>query len=472
MLTGFVVFTLFVALIGYLSDAAVLLPISGIFLVASIVVNIIQKRRQSKIFKNWLCPSYILLFGLLVVCFQTIINISFGYANFTYYYSGVYSKFFTQVAFLGIVSVASYLLGGNLKAKQAQTEKEKSYAVIPWLITLPILFALFLVNIDLASFMSGTNYVGSGAYNRIVEKSSYFEQLLDVNIVIVTSLIAYRDLKSNKHYTFVRFIWSFPIVYWVVVLGYLFLRLLSGDRGPVLYTICLIFYAYLMVSRHRFRFITVAGIVLLAAISTSFLGSVRGGDLKKSFSERAEIAINQSNNKKSIIPSTQELANSSNTEYIAMRAINDNDKDYAWGKYSFYAILGSIPGSSYVLSNIFGVDMRKTLSSEFITITDKGVKYRYGLGTSPMAEFFLELDILGCVIGFILLGWLFKFIDIEVFTANSRTPLWVIIFVLKLSSISIYIARSSVASCVSKALYIILIFLVLNTIFSCFKKRA
>jgi len=227
-----------------------------------------------------------------------------------------------------------------------------------------------------------------------------------------------------------------------------------------------------MCSKHRFKLLTVIAIILVAAMFTTFMGVVRGGDLNKSFIERVESASTVSGNEKpSVLPSTQELANSVNTEFIALRAGNENQFDYTYGKYFFYALIGSIPGSSYILSNIFGVDLRNTMSSEYITIYHSGFRYGYGLGTSPMAEFYLELGILGVCLGFIFLGWLFNHLDYAVFRANFKTPMWFIIVTLKLSSVAIYIPRSSVPSCISKAIYTLIIFLVLNAVFQLFCSR-
>lgn len=465
-------FTLFFAVVGYFLESTLLLSICSYMLLFCIIRNVYQKQKQSIIFKNWFCPSYILLIGLIIVCFQTIININWGVGSFIDYYRIYYKPYLSSVTYIGIISILSYLIGHNLNVSDVKSSKTNHYTLWPWLITLPVLFILFISNIDLVSFITGTSYGGSGAYDRIADKSSYFEQLLDVNLVIITAIITYRNIKCQTTFSLLSYLKSFPLVFWVVFCLYVLLRLLSGDRGPVLYSLCLIFYSYLMVTRHKFKFVSAVGILFVASFFTTIIGFVRDGNLNKTFTERFENAIQQdSKGKPSIIPATQELANSSNTIYIASKAMDDPKEEYALGKYSFYAIIGSVPGSSSVLSKVFGVKMRDTMSSEFITIYDRGNQYGFGLGTSPMAEFFLEFDIWGCIIGFILTGWLFKFIDVELFTANSNTPLWLIIFILKLSSVSIYIARSSVAGCISKALYIIIIFFVLNTVFKLLKFR-
>lgn len=247
--------------------------------------------------------------------------------------------------------------------------------------------------------------------------------------------------------------------------------MLSGDRGPVLYSGCLVFYSYLMCTKYKFRLTTVLILIVSAALFTTILGIARDGDLNQSFIDRIENASSNSGDRKpSVLSATQELANSVNTEFIALKASEENNFKHTFGKYTFFALVGSIPGSSFILGNIFGIDMRDTMSSEFITIYHSGSAYGFGLGTSPMAEYYLEFGMIGVIIGFYFLGWLFNHLDHVVFGANAKTPIWLIIITLKLSSVAIYIPRSSVPSCISKALYTLIIFLALNFCFNLFHR--
>lgn len=473
MKTLFSAITISFFLIGYLLNAEELLPFFGLGLIFLIAIYLKTLRDKYPIYRNWFCPSYILLLGLIIVCFQTPLNVFCKIAPFTTYMSFRYSDLLTKCTYLGLVCVSSYLCGNllNPNCRIPDTHKRTDNPVLwPWLFLMPILLSLFIVNIDITAFVSGKDYVGSGAYDRIAHTFSYFEQLLDVDIVIVTSLITYRLIKKNEIVSWKCYIKEFPVVYWVVVGGYMLLRLLSGDRGPVLYTICLIFYSYLMCTKHRFKLLYVLSIVICGALTITIIGITRGGNLDQSFSERLEAAMNKEEmSRPSILPPTQELATSINTEFIAVHAIDKSNVSYNYGKYTFYALIGSIPGSSAILTTIFGVDMRSTLSSEYITIYDKGLQYSYGLGTSPMGEFYLEFGVVGCIIGLLFLGWLYSYVNKIILGNNKYISVYMIIFALKMASIAIYIPRSSVGSCMSKALYVMLIFWVLNTFFTLFK---
>lgn len=463
-----------VFLIGFLLDLEALIPIGWWLVALSIVIYFRCKKKEDKYTSNWLNPSYLLLFGILIVALQTILNVTVGLAPFSVYISESYEKYLTKATYIGFISVVTYLLGNCIKIRPIQIKAKwrMNYALSPWLVLMVVFFSLFIIHIDIASFISGSTYAGSGAYNRVIESSGYYEQLLEVSFVIIVSIVTYTNLGKTNKLKIREFLISFPIVFWIVLILYMLLRMLSGDRGPVLYSMCLILYSFLMCTKHRFSLITVVSLIVGAAFFTTLLGVVRNGNLNQSFWERVENASLVDNVKKpSVLSSTQELANSVNTEFIALSASEAPDFNHTYGKYTFYAIIGSIPGSSYVLTNFFGVNLRETMSSEFITVSHFGNNYRFGLGTSPMAENYLEFGILGIVLGFIFLGWCFNHLDYVVFRSDARTPLWLIIIALKLSSVAIYIPRSSVAGCISKALYTLIIFLVLNFVFQLFQRK-
>lgn len=460
--------------LGFIFDSESFLPLGWSLLIISIIGFFIFKKKRGGATNNWFNPSYLLLLCIIIVSLQTIINVMIGLAPFSTYMSATYQPYICKATYIGFISIVSYLLGNSLRIKPVQIRARwrKDYALIPWLILLLVFFVLFVRHIDLASFISGRAYVGSGGYNRVMETSAYYEQLLGVSLVIVTSIVTYRNLGKSDKISLRSFLCSYPIVFWVVLILYVLLRMLSGDRGPVLQSLCLVFYSYLMCSKRKFKIVTVVGLIIVAAMFTTLLGIVRGGDLNQSFIERVENASLASEGKKpSVLSATQELANSVNTEFIALKASDDSGFEYSFGKYTFFALIGSIPGSSYVLSKVFDVNLRETMSAEYVTVYHFGRKYGFGLGTSPMAEYYLELGIVGVIVGFIFLGWLFNHLDLLVFKANARTPLWLIIITLRLSSGFMSIARSSVPGWISKAIYTLIIFLVLNAVFQLFCSR-
>lgn len=459
--------------IGYMLESSSFLSVGWGLVLVAVVAYFMHKKRQLGVVNNWLNPSYLLLLVIVIVSLQTIINISVGIAPFSTYMPSTYRPYLIQATYVGFISIIAYLCGNSVRIAHFRiiSKRRREYVLTPWLILLLIFFVLFLINIELAEFINGSVYIGSGAFNRDVSNSGYYEQLLDVTLVIVTSIVTYRNLGKQEKMTIRSFLSSFPIVFWVVLILYVLLRMLSGDRGPVLYSICLVFYSYLMCLKHKFRLITVMAFIGSAALFTTLLGVARSSDLNLSFMERIESAsLNSENNEPSVLYATQELANSVNTEFIILKASHEEGFSFTYGKYTIFALIGSIPGSSYLLSNIFGVNMRDTLSSEFITKYHLGSQYGFGLGTSPMAEFYLEFGLIGIIIGFYFLGWLFNHLDYSVFQANEKKPIWLIIISLKLSSLAIYIPRSTVPGCVSKALYTLIIFLVLNYFLQLFAK--
>lgn len=462
----------------FITDAPeTVMGITMITLLYSIIAWVYHLAHQDKLYKNAICVSYIILLSLLVVNLQTTLNVFFGVGEFTEYLKFNFQKYYFKCYYLGIISITAFMLGccyykNGIGSNRNRTSDDAAPSVAIWLCLLPLVFFMFVININLAAFISGSDYVGSGGYQREISTSSYYEQLLDVNIVIITAIMVKKIRHQSNSVDLRTFIASFPIVYWIVVVGYILLRLLSGDRGPVLYSLCLLFYAYIMCSHKRIGLVTAIVLIAIGASFITTLGIVRGGDLNESFSERVQTALTSENDKApSICPSTQELANSVKSTYIAVEDLETDRTNYTYGKYNLFALISCVPGSSYVLSKLLGINLRETLSAEYITISYMGYKYSFGLGTSAVAEFYLDGGLLFCIIGFILVGMLYRCVD-EIILGNKRSyPVWIIIVALKLASTAIYIGRASAASSLAKALYCAIIFLALNFIVSLFQSK-
>jgi len=347
-------------------------------------------------------------------------------------------------------------------------EKEVKF----WSILSFVLLCAFIVNIDINSFLTGLDYEGSGASDRIIKKSSYFEQLLNCSVVVVLALQSRRLAQSNEPVELKTFLASYSPMFKLTIFVYILLRLLSGDRGPVIYTICAIVFSYWIISRKKVSFIKFASFVLCAAICVTALGIVRGLDKELSFADRVADAqgIMSKNELRSVCKPTQELANSVNCNFIAVHDINEGVTSYKYGAYNFIALIGSIPGSSFVLSKVFGVNLHDYMSSEYLTISYFGKNYPFGLGTTAVADFYLDFGALVSFLLFFFCGVIYKKID-YMYTIQPlrKASIPMIIFIIKISSIAIYTSRFSFAGTMASALYIIIIYYVIHKLLFCIR---
>lgn len=419
---------------------------------------------------SWFRPSYLFLFALIIVNFQTNIDVLINMGNLEEYLRDVsYNKYFGKTFLLSVISVLSFVFGNTLiKVRSDQSRYTQSVVdhMNIWLLGMIVSFVCFVISIDIASFISGAIYHGSGAYDRSVEGSSRWEMLFDVFMTIVLSINTYRLSKYKKGISFISYIRSFPFIFIIVVILYLILRLLSGDRGPVIYTVLLLLFSYAYVTKINVKFGKVLLTMFLSALIMTLLNSIRMQDSSLTFKEKIGSAINYMKYEydiSTISPYTYELAQSVLCNYIAVADIDQNKTDIQYGRYNFYELVGTIPGSSTLMYKLFNVDIAKESTAEYVTQSHFGKYYPYGLGTTAIVDFYLDFGIFGVIVGFLLLGLLFQRIDNIILNSKSVSFL-MLLFAMKIASMAIYIPRSSLSFVLSRVGYTIFIFIVINWI--------
>lgn len=445
----------------------------GIVIILFFIYYIYGLYDNKKLFLNWARPSNLLLLGLLIVNFQTIANVCLGLAPFsTYLRTNEYTPYSNKVLLLSASCFIGIISGLSSKVRPFAIKKNNSQFCKSelnfWVFLSFVFLSLFISTIDLYSFISGIDYIGSGAADRVIKDSSYFEQLLNCSIIIVLALHVKKLSVLTEKIKIKKFLSSFPFLFLFVVSVYLLLRLLSGDRGPVIYTLCAFMYSYWMLSHKKISLMKISALVLIAAFSITLLGVVRDMDKDVSFIDR--IANANSMMSKDEIPSicspTQELANSINCNFIAVKDINEDKTDYKLGAYNIIAIIGSIPGSSFVLSKVFGVNLRDFMTSEYVTVSYFGPYYPLGLGTTAVTDFYLDFGAIVSFLLFFLCGLLYKRMDYLYTKQNiSQVSIYVILLILKISSISIYTSRFSFAGTLSSAIYVMVLFFIMHNFF-------
>lgn len=431
------------------------------------------RKREKTLYTFWIRPSYILILCLIVVNLQNIVNVILEIAPISFYLkTNQYSNYVSRVLYLGLIAITAFLIGNNKKVSRnisflpKLAIKVKKQDLRLWTFFCVIMFAMFVMNIDLTAFITGMDYIGSGAADRVMKKSAYYEQLLEVGIIIVFAIYI-RIRISDNITSFKEFIVGFPKLFLVIFFLYLILRLLSGDRGPVIYNLFIILYSYVMITKKKFKFVTVVSSLLLVALGITLLGFIRSLEDDDTFLNRVNNSYSKmqaaESRTRSVLPISQELANSIACNFIAIHDIDQNRAEFKYGEYNIYNIIGSIPGSRFILSNIFGIDLRNKSSAEYLTVSYRGKDYSYGLGSSAVAEAYLDFGVLGTFVLFAIFGTLYKKIDLNILDPKNVSVIQTIIL-LRFSSYAIYTPRYTFAGTLSKALYIVIIYMLVTYI--------
>lgn len=463
--------TLWFLILYFYADSS-LIEIGLIVFAVELILFFISNNKNP-LTTNYTNPSYCVLFGLLIVGLQNTINDYLGFGRVTDYsvVSNTLSVYAPSV-YITLTGLSTYLLTLLVfKPKIAFLQKGSSKSpVLPWVFLTTFSFFGFISTANMADILTGKEYAQDISAN----SSVYFEGILNNFIIITLSVVAITKQNRNKKVKLLSFAKEFPLLFWIVVGLYIAIRSVSGDRGPLIYTIAAIFFASIYFTGIRIKPLTLVMALSLAAFIITIIGIARLSSLEMTFGERIGQAVNDRiegniNSVKSISPYTQELANSSQCLMIAMEGQKSGDIDYQHGRFTFYNIISAIPFAGYFMKNIVGTDMSMVSSSSYVTKRGLGPNPTYGLGTSASADFYLEFGWIGVVIGFISVGIIYRFID-YIFFYRVKISTALFVFCLQASSLAIYLCRYSLSGILYRALGTVIIFCIFNFIFKQLKK--
>lgn len=417
----------------------------------------------------WLRPSLICFLSLCIVAFQLCIDHALGYSDLNNTVFAGASYFSDKCFYSSSIFIFAYIIGIALFNKKLI--KKNTYIIFnsqqyarSWLLLMLIFFLFFIFSIDVRLYLSGAIYYGSGAADFIPNRSSTFEGIYQILFYITLASYA-KLLKDREDYkaNIISYFKGFPLIFWITVIAYISIRLLSGDRGPVIYNTLALVYCFLWYSKHKFRLLTVISVLVIGAITVSFLGYYRSRDPSLGITEKIIAAIERqsesSNN--SVVNATKELAGSVDTHFYAVRDINMGRTSHSLGKYTFLSITSAIPGLKRQYLWDIGFEPSEINSAVYFSVSSQGADYSYGAGSSMFGEAFLEFNLLGMIIYGFILGMIFKYLDYAIIDEQKMSVLNLAL-VLNLSAHAIYMGRTSFGIEMGSIMHMCVIYFLLN----------
>ena len=392
----------------------------------------------------------ILLFSFVCVHFQQFIDLFLGSGTFKY---SEYSDFnlVTKSAFLSSMGFSSLLLGYRygiekhfiINNNYPTTENNHK--------RLKVIFNFFfLIFTCLFVFLNGSAYL-TGNYSQ--ETLLNMQGTINAYSIIFMQCCMYASTIETCKYleqlgcvnSIFDYIKGFSPIYYICLFLILFFNLFLGDRGPLITYTCIYVYGYVLTTKKKINPMVIFVIGALLAICLSVI-SIYRTDENKSFSEfnnyRSAVTENGS-----ISPFTAELAGST---YATLLAVESTPElyPYRYGLFSLNNIVAAIPFSSSIFETL---GIHKSLleyghSSSFITWYGHGGDLtRSGLGSSTIADAYIDFGPLGVVILLLIIGYLIRFLDEKSFL-NSINSInnFVLITAFVLFANAFYFPRSMV----------------------------
>lgn len=437
---------------------------------ASLFISTIRRESEGK--TQYLRPVFILLLGLTIVNFQVIIDTIYG-AFRTEITIWRFQEYIGKFLYLGIIAQTSLSIGYVCKRKNYNIIREKEERPLEfdipqylWGGILIALFVLFILTIDVRAFLTGDSSVNDGSFDRKVGTLALYSELI-LNAIFVITISVIANSYSNEEDKSVKgFLSSFPIIFWIIFSIYIFLRLLSGDRGPVIYNITTLLFAYIYATKRVFSIASLSILLVVAALAVTVIGIARKKTSTLSFEAKMAYAVEElgKSDTQSFVPITQELANSVKVTGIAIRGLERGTIEQGYGRYNLTALTNAIPFSARLLYTLFPAMREKSfVSSEVLTVEGYGKNYSSGLGNTAIADVYLDFRTLGIPILFFVFGLIYRKVD-EVIVEEKNVSPYLLTFSLFLSSHAIYIGRSSFSFILASACFYVLIQYVLSVI--------
>lgn len=417
-----------------------------VLLVSAVFICIYLLYQQKSVYKGmWHKPSNIFLFSYIVVSFQYLLDFCLGYKTYQDFYIPSSVNKMAITCLLGLLSFVIGYVSTKDKLISNKIICNKKDISIGFLVILQtVFFVAWIMTVNIAELISGQGYFEdlSGTTS-----SNYEMFFYDVTIVILVSIIINNNgVQINSIKEFVK---KGSMLSWIIICLYCLLRLVSGDRGPALYMVLAVFFAYLIASHKSIRLSKILLFAIIGAFILNLVGIARSLSLDKSFSERVTAAFTDFSetsearfSEKTIFPITEELAMSSRCNQIAIDLVDKDEENYHYGKYCFYQLIQCVPFVPSFLAYTLNIPEDELSANIKMTDIYYGRHDFAQIGTTIVADSYFDGGIIGVMLMLCFCGWVFRKIDFGVCISPPSNWFQIAVVVL-IASMAVYIPRST-----------------------------
>lgn len=414
----------------------------AVFVFSTITDPVVELRGQ------YIRPIFMFLIGYLIVFFQAYVDLMLGNLDPRSFFFFVKPSLINQGALIsvgGLIMVfLGYLTGRTSIHKKRRSNLVENAMPLRQLLYFLTIFNLLNVAFNARQMLSG-EYSQEAIENSAGTIGSYIQLLFYVTYLSVIVIHSINSRVNANRNVFV-FLKKLGGLFYVNLLVYLILVMLSGDRGPILTMSLTLLAAVTIGTQSKIRLGIIFLLILLGATFISILGVVRKMDGNLTFQERfsrawADDSVNE--RYQSFLPATAELSTSVRTLHIALDYVPERH-EYLLGLFQLRETLKIIPFAAGIFDPLFPNHFRYRNSAFFITWVDKGDNYTVGTGSSINADLYLSFGEIGVVVFLFLLGRLFRRVDLVVFGQGGiNIDIFSVVLMITIIGSSIYWSRAS-----------------------------
>lgn len=398
--------TLLISVVGYMFDY----NISWFYIAISVLISFLFFFNEDDFALKdiRIRPIHLFIISYLIVFFQKPLDYLLGYPMPRVDMGRL--DLVPQCLSLATIGLSSLLLGYNYKKRYVALEhyffSTTTYAgsvkVFSALVSIFIILILVVVPKSVLLGGYGTGFSSGG------ESINY---LLSWGSVFISAFFIQHTFNLKSNHLVIDSFWDYikSVGAWqnINILAYFLIILNIGDRGPMIVILIAYYLSFIMIAKRSPSIVFMLSSLIIAAVFFSLLGYSKHYRDNNDILERLSVTISESENKNepktSILEQTEELAFSYNCLAYSIENVPEH-YDYKYGMYQVSYILKTIPFVSRFIK-------LPENSSATVTYFIQGPYAIYGNGTSCLADFYLDLGLIGVIIGMFLWGYFLRFFE-------------------------------------------------------------
>ncbi len=265
----------------------------------------------------------------------------------------------------------------------------------------PFLFyfiIFFILSLSVTGLAVGSTFIGS---------SSYYYILLIRSAMIICILTIFNEMIYNNFMRYVNFKAIFKRNFFVFTCIFLFIVyvLIGGDRGPALVLILMLVFGYLLIQKMRIKYTTLfffIGFLFIFNTFFTFIEVLRLNDIEMLSINSIEQSLDTFEDYKKTQGTTIQMT------ALAIEGIENELYPHSYGLFLIESLVKGIPFfGPVIIKNVLGEDFYQG-TADLLTIQHSGRGYETGLGTSYLADTYIEFGLVGIIIISFFYGFLIR----------------------------------------------------------------
>ncbi|MDO4230096.1 MAG: O-antigen polymerase [Capnocytophaga sp.] len=420
-------------------------------------------RKENNIYfeKQYIRISYLFLIGFIVVHFQMYIDVFLGFLSDDNSFLFINNRVAVKSLLISSIAFSAFCLGyvfnTNREKQKSDIPIHQNKVITPlgtnWAFYLACIFLLVYFMTVNKSYLAG-NY-GLVERGQLAGKASFIFECLITSILIIKArnIVLLQGFGTELKTIIIYFKKEI-----ILLFIYFATEMMAGERGFIISNSLFLTGIILYVTKIKVGKLRILLFLGIASFILSLLGVVRKLDDDGSFFEKLAIAFNDDTESRyypnSFLNSTKELASSGRTLNIAVDGIERGTARHTYGLFAIQDLMLLVPTLRSTFISTFDIPLPLTSSPEYLTYLNLGPFPSWGVGSSCVADTYLDFGLLGIVVVYFLFGFLVRKLEIAIFK-TKLVNLVVFIIALSVLAYSIYISRSTIIYSLSKFAYIL-----------------